>query len=199
MSLDLTSLHIGRAVEGDSTSQAWLVERFTPVLLAQANYRLRGRLRGLCEPEDLVQDVWLTTLPRLTDLVARDGRWTPVVLRFLATTLVRKVNHLLRKRIAAARDPGGVDGGNELVATHTGVISQASRREHWQTVGAAIDALPEDERELLVLRGIEQLSNREIAQKLGIPDYEATRRYGRALVALRTALPESIFADFAEA
>lgn len=197
MNPDLTSLHIGKAVEGEPASCAWLVDHFSPALLAQANYRLQGRLRSLCEPEDLVQDVWLTALPRLSDLVARDGRWTPVVLRFLATTLVRKINHLLRKSIAIARDPAAIGGGEHLPATDTGVVSRVSRREHWQSVSAAIEALPSDERELLVLRGIEQMTNREIAQKLGIPDYEATRRYGRALDHLRTTLPGSVFADLA--
>lgn len=195
MNPDLTSLHIGQAVSGDPDSSAWLVDRFSPALLAQANYRLQGRLRSLCEPQDLVQDVWLTALPRLSDLVARDGRWTPVVLRFLATTLVRKINHLLRKSIAIARDPAAVGGGEQLPATDTGVVSRVSQREHWLSVSAAIDSLPSEERELLVLRGIEQRTNREIAQKLGIPDYEATRRYGRALDRLRTTLPGSIFAD----
>lgn len=195
MNPDLTSLHIGRAVAGDPASRTWLVDRFHPALLAQANYRLQGRLRSLCEPEDLVQDVWLTTLPRLPDLVARDGRWTPVVLRFLATTLVRKINHMLRRSILVARDPAAVDGGEHLPATDTGVVSSAGRREHLQAVSAAIDALPPEERELLVLRGIEQMSNREIARKLGIAEYEATRRYHRVLGHLRTLLPGSFLAD----
>lgn len=198
MVTDLTSLHIARAVNGDAQSRDYLVDRFTPVLLAQAHYRLRGDLRALCEPEDLVNDVWAIMLPRLPDLVARDGRWTPVVLRFLATTLMRRIQDLLRRKIA---QPSG-DGTSTtfaISAPDPTVVSIASRRERWQTVRAAIDDLAPDERELLVLRGIEQMSNGEIARKLGIPDYEATRRYQRALARLRARLPESVFAEMVEA
>lgn len=199
MTTDLTSLHIARARSGDSQSREFLVDRFGPVLLAQANYRLRGKLRSLCEPEDLVQEVWVTVLPRLPDLNARDGRWTPVILRFLATTLVRKVNHLLRKRIAVAHDNPVPSHAPGSAAQQPGVVSHACRREQWTTVCTAIEQLSADEQELLVLRGIEQLSNQEIARKLGIQDYEATRRYQRALARLRTSLPESVFAEMVEA
>lgn len=199
MSTDQTSLHIDRARSGDPQSREFLVDRFGPVLLAQANYRLRGTLRSLCEPEDLVQEVWLTVLPRLSDLTARDGRWTPVVLRFLATTLVRKINHLLRKRIAVTGAESTPSTAPGLAALQPGVASHASRREQWTTVMAAIGQLSDDEQELLVLRGIEQLSNQEIARKLGIKDYEATRRYQRALARLRTSLPESVFAEMIDA
>lgn len=199
MSTDLTSLHIDRARSGDPQSREFLVDRFGPVLLAQANYRLRGSLRSLCDPEDLVQEVWLTVLPRLSDLTARDGRWTPVVLRFLATTLVRKINHLLRKRIAVTGGDATPSTAPGLAALQPGVVSHASRREQWTTVQTAIAQLTADEQEVLVLRGIEQVSNQEIARKLGIQDYEATRRYQRALARLRTSLPESVFAEMLDA
>lgn len=199
MPTDLTSLHIDRARSGDPQSREFLVDRFGPVLLAQANYRLRGSLRSLCEPEDLVQEVWVTVLPRLSDLTARDGRWTPVVLRFLATTLVRKINHLLRKRIAVTASDATPSTAPGLAALQPGVVSHASRREQWTTVQTAIAQLSADEQELLVLRGIEQVSNQEIARKLGIQDYEATRRYQRALARLRTSLPQSVFAEMIDA
>lgn len=195
---DLTSLHIARARSGDPQSREFLVDRFGPILLAQANYRLSGKLRSLCEPEDLVQEVWVTVLPRLSDLTARDGRWTPVVLRFFATTLVRKINHLLRKRIAVTGGDATPSTAPGLAARQPGVVSHASRREQWTTVQTAIAQLSADEQEVLVLRGIEQVSNQEIARKLGIQDYEATRRYQRALARLRTSLPESVFAEMVD-
>lgn len=198
MAVDLTSLHIARAVDGDATSRAFLVERFSPVLMAQAEYRLRGELRASVEPADLVHDVWLVTLPRLPDLQARDGRWTPVVLRFLATTLMRKVQGLLRARIAAPTD-AATSGDLAALARDPGVVTQVLHGERAQAVRMAIDALPADQRELLVLRGVEQLSNGAIARKLGIPDYEATRRYQRALASLRAALPGSLFDELVEA
>ena len=199
MAVDPTSLHICRAVDGDRESRDFLVERFTPVLLAQANYRLRGELRALVEPADLVQEVWAVTLPRLPDLQARDGRWTPVVLRFLATSLLRKVQELLRARLAVPSGDVGTTSELTPTARDPGVLSQVLRAERGRAVHAAIAELPEAERELLVLRGVEQMPNGDIARKLGIPDYEATRRYQRALARLRAALPDSLFAELHDA
>jgi len=80
-----TTLHVRRAKGGDRDSLAWLADRFSPLLLAQARYRLRGRLARWVQPEDVVQDVWAVALPALPGLEASDGRETPVVLKFLAT------------------------------------------------------------------------------------------------------------------
>ena len=54
----LTSYHVRRAREGSRESVEWVVKKFTPILLASAHYRLRGALRSLYDPEDLVQEVW---------------------------------------------------------------------------------------------------------------------------------------------
>ena len=70
----LTSLHVRRAADGDSESLGWVVARLSPLLLAQADYRLGPVLRSLYDPEDLVNDTWIVALPRLPELPARDGR-----------------------------------------------------------------------------------------------------------------------------
>jgi RNA polymerase sigma-70 factor (ECF subfamily) len=194
---ELTSLHVARAAGGDLASQAWVVERFTPVLAAQARYRLQGPLASVCDPADVVQDVWAIALPRLADLRARDGQWTPVVLRFLATTLLRRVNHLARKHLAGGRPlPGeGDERIAELHASITGVVTRIQRGEVADAVHAALARLPEQEREVVVLRGIEQLSNRAVAEQLGVEDHVVTRRYQRGLEWLKQALPQSVIAE----
>lgn len=50
-----TTPHVRRAIGGDHASMGWLVERFSPLLLLQAEYRLGRTLRGRFDPEDLVQ------------------------------------------------------------------------------------------------------------------------------------------------
>lgn len=199
--LDLTSLHIARATKGEPASRAWIVERFTPVLLAQARYRLRGPLAQTCDAFDLVQDVWAITLPRLPDLRSRDGRWTPVVLKFLSTTLLRQINHLLRKQIANRARGAPTPAGDEqpriaaVPADVTGVVTRLDRNAAADALHRALDALPDDEREAVLLRGIEQLSNREVARTLGVADHVVTRRYQRALARLREELPDSVFCE----
>jgi RNA polymerase sigma factor (sigma-70 family) len=196
---DLTSLHVARATAGSREAREFLIERFTPPLLAQARLRL-ARTHGLgLEPEDLVQEVWRITLPRLPDLRARDGRWTPVLLKFLATTLLRQINQALRRRLqrgGAAAEPGGASESRVDVADEvSGVVTRLHRAQAGAVLQAAIEELPPGERDVLVLRGIEQLPNGEVARQLGIDDSMVTRRYQKALQHLRERLPDSVFAD----
>lgn len=192
---ELTTLHVGRAVTGDLQSQGWLVERLSPLLLAQARYRLRGRLATVCDPEDLVQEVWSIALPRLRDLCPRDGRWTPVLLRFLSTTLLRRLNHLVRKHLTGKPRHDDPADAAALPAEVSGVLTRIDRADRGTAVQRALAALPEPQREVLVLRGIEQLSNGEVARRLGLSDSAVTRRYQQALRELRAALPDSVFAE----
>jgi RNA polymerase sigma factor (sigma-70 family) len=191
---DLTSVHVRRATGGDAASKAFLVERFSPLLLAQARYRLVHAGRGLCEPEDLVQEVWAIALPRLPDLAEREGRWTPVLVKFLATTLLRCANHVLRRHAAGRLAPADPDV-EQLPAELSGVITRLARQQRADAVQAAIHQLAPEEQEVLVLRGIEQHKNREIAVMLGIDDASVTRRWQKALDHLRAALPGSVLAE----
>src|ERR1043165_7489668 len=94
---DLTSVHVRAALDGDSTSLEGIISHFSPFLLAQARYRLGRHLRGRYDPEDLVQQTWCVALPKLDRIVPRDGRCTPVLLRFLGTVLLRHYRRLLEK------------------------------------------------------------------------------------------------------
>ena len=95
----LTSIHIQQAVQGDLESLGWVVRRFTPVLLAQAAYRIDTGLRHLYDPEDLVHDVWTTALPKLSDLPVQEKGFTRLLVKFLSTILLYRFNNLVRKQI----------------------------------------------------------------------------------------------------
>jgi RNA polymerase sigma-70 factor (ECF subfamily) len=197
-SFEDTTRHVRRAVEGSQDSVAWLVERFSPLLLAQALHRLGPHLRRLYDPEDLVQEVWAVSLPRLAGLGPRDGRFTPVVLKFLSTTLLYRVQNLLQKHLRG----GAQDGAHEVSATFselpaaTGrLISGAVRSEQQETLRAAIDRLPEVDRQILVLRGIEQNPVQEVAALLKLKPNTVTVKYRRALERLREKLPGSVFEE----
>lgn len=197
---DLTTLHVRRAVAGDRDSRSFLIEKFTPLLLVQARYRLIGAAARHCEPEDLVQETWAIALPRLQDLRAREDRLTPVLLKFLATTLLRCATQVLRRHVLrrpqAVAPPGDdasrTDPVAQLPHDVSGVVTRLCRRDRVDAVQAAIAALSREEQEVLVLRGIEQHGNGEVAQMLGLDDSSVTRRYQKALSALRAALPDSI-------
>ncbi len=193
---DLTTVHVRGAVAGDADSLAWLVARFTPLLLAQARYRIGPRLRGECEPEDLVQDVWAATLPALASIDLGDGRATPVVVKFVSTTLVYRVNNLLRRHIRArVRDVSTTRGAalaDRLPDPTRGIVTRIVHDEQSARLMASIDELPERDREVVVLRGIEQLDNAEVANLVGDSPNAVSLRYNRALAKLRATCPGSV-------
>lgn len=197
-----TSLCIARACAGDAPSCSQVVERITPLLLAQARARLRTKVRGI-DAEDLVQEAWAQALPQLKDLVPRDGKWTPMLLKFLSVIVLRRLNDHLR---TALRRRGGQIGRGGTEHSHadplqgapaeiSGIVTRLARSQQRCAVQSALDELPEDERQVVLLRGIEQQSNKEVARLLGIDDSSVTRRYQKALERLRKRLAGSVFEE----
>jgi len=202
---DATTLHLRRARDGADESLAWLVARFSPLLRAQAAYRLPGSLSRLIDPDDLVDEVWLVALPRLGDLRERDGHGAPVLLKFLSATLLNKVNNLITKHLRGPRggrvsNPEGQAASEPLdryPAQLTSALTLAQRDERRDALRRALDELPPQDREILVLRGIEQVSNREVGRQLGLEPSAVTMRYRRALERLRDQLPGSLLDELA--
>lgn len=187
-----TSLHVRRAQEGDLESLGWLAQRFQPLLVAQARYRL-GRIGArTLEPEDLVGEVWAVALPRLAALEARDGRRTPVLLRFLSTTLLQLANNHVRRSLRRGEHGSDVEG---LSAAGRRILSEVGAREECAALQRAIDELGERDREVVLLRGVEQLPNADAAALLGETPNAVSLRYRRALVRLRELLPGSVFEE----
>ncbi len=197
MADQMTSLQLRRAVGGDADSLTWVVRRLSPLLIAQADYRLGPDLRKLYDAEDLVSEVWMVALPRLGDLSSRDGRQTPVLLKFLTTTLTFRINNLLRQMIRrrshAEGEPERLAGLEDLPARTRGAITQAVRRETVDQVAASLEGLEPQDREIILLRGIEQQTNGEVAAALDLTPKAVSTRYHRALDKLRARLPCEVF------
>lgn len=202
MGSDLTTHHVRRAAEGEAGSLDWIVARFSPFLLVHARQRLLPRLRDLYDPEDLVQDVWAVALPRLGSLPERGGRLTPVLLKFLGTTLLNRYGNLLQKHIQGKplrqHGEGASDGIDAMPKDVTGAITHAVRNEQAERVRVAIDQLAPRDREVLVLRGLEQGSPEDVALVIGTSRQDVAVRYHRALKRLRKQLPGTILDEIGD-
>jgi RNA polymerase sigma-70 factor (ECF subfamily) len=73
------------------------------------------------------------------------------------------------------------------------------RREAQRAVREAIDTLPASYREVLVLRDLEQLSTRETARALDLPESTIKMRLHRARLMVRNELADRVGNDAAEA
>ena len=86
-----------------------------------------------------------------------------------------------------------------LPSEASGVITQAVRRERSDALREQLDALSETDREVVMLRGIEQHPSKTVAVLLGIAPAAVDQRYSRALRRLRERLPESVFWELDDA
>jgi RNA polymerase sigma-70 factor (ECF subfamily) len=200
----LTSFHLRQARGGDKGSLEWVVKRFTPLLLANARYRMGDVLRRYFSPEDVVNDVWCITLPKLHAIGERGRRVTPAVVKFLSSATLYRCHDLLKK-VLHRRPPSAPDEiatmvkecklDSDLPDDTRGVITRLVSEEGLQALAAAIEALPERDRQLLILRGLEQQPYKAIAAVLGGDANVLSAQYHRALGKLRKLLAGSVLDD----
>lgn len=204
---EMTTIHVRRAVGGDEESLGWIVERLSPLLLSQARYRLSRHLRGLYDPEDMVQEAWMTALGKLGDLVPRKDRITPVLIKFLSQILLNQYRNLLHKhvhgkplRVPITQDSSAAGLESQLMGRdQIGVVTNAIRSEVGERVLRSIESLGEIDKEIVILRGIEQAANHEISLIMNLEEGTVATRYHRALQKLRASMPESVFSELPDA
>lgn len=130
------------------------------------------------EAQDLVQEAFVR-LWAIRDRV-RPATVEPLVWR-IATNLARKRRRWSRLRAFFGLDERRADPGDGPDAGLLGAERAASVR-------AAIEALPERDREVVLLTHFSELSTREVAEVLGIPEGTVGSRRNRAMAALRATL-----------
>lgn len=137
------------------------------------------------EAQDVAHDAYVRVYP----VMERQAAEKPEAL--LYTTARRLAfNRLKRRRIAPFAPEPPADALNASPAP--GVVQQVMARQELRQLEAAIAALPEGCRTVLLLRKIELLSHQEIADRLGIAISTVEKQHARALRLLRAALPADI-------
>jgi RNA polymerase sigma-70 factor (ECF subfamily) len=75
-----------------------------------------------------------------------------------------------------------------LAASQSTPSQHASRREQAVLLADALDGLPEDYREVIILRHLEVLPFSEVAQRMGRSEDSVQKLWVRSLAALRRSL-----------
>lgn len=155
------------------------LRRGSPDALAEV-YRLHGAaVHRLClrilgratEAEDATQEVFVRLLERASTFEGRSA---------LRTWIHRlTVNHCLH-RLEKERRRDAEALPTDLLSGDPSPVEAAERGESRERLATLLARLPIDLRVALVLREIEQLSVREIAETLGIPEGTVLSRLFRA-------------------
>lgn len=196
--LEETTYHVRCAVLGGKESLEWVFEHFLPLLRRQAAWRLGRDDPDAPDVDDLISDAWLVTLPRLRDIKPRDGRYTPVLLAFLSSTIRRLANDRLRRMIRKPapllHDPANASSeGDPLHSPITNALRSAARAELAVRLQECLDNLGPQDRTVIVLRGVEGLANSDVATELQEAPNTISKRYRRALRKLRGCFPNGMF------
>jgi RNA polymerase sigma-70 factor (ECF subfamily) len=192
---------IERAAGGDKAARQELLLRHEQRLRQMIAVRLDHRLAARLDPSDVVQEVFADACRKLSDYLRRRPLPFYPWLRQLAWERLVKLHqrHIgARKRSvtreenpgAALSDESALALAERLSAPGPSPSSRLLREELSRRVRDALDRLAGNDREVLVMRYLEQLSTREIAAILGLSEGAVKVRHLRALERLRGLLSD---------
>ena len=190
----------GRAAAGDASAMGELFSRYRDRLRLMVRLRLDRRLQGRVDPSDILQEAFLDASRRIAEYAHKQSVPLFLWLRFLTGQRLLMVHrrHLGAKMRNAAGEVS-LRGVSMPEATTTSLAAQllgeftsptqaVIRSERHQRLQEALDRMEPIDREVLVLRHFEELTNAETAEVLGIAKTAASNRYVRALRRLREIL-----------
>jgi RNA polymerase sigma-70 factor (ECF subfamily) len=192
---------LSRLQSGGEQAVAELIQRHRDRLLRVIAVRLDSRVIGKVDGEDLLQDCFVEAARRLDAYLNRPAVPFFVWLRQIALQLVIDLHRrYLGAKMRDVKQEVALNGGDSSSTSVSGLAAQladsmtspsqcAVREETVTRLQRTLETLEQNDREVLVLRHLEELSNNEVAQVLGIDKYAASKRYLRALERLRCILP----------
>ncbi len=166
-----------------------LFERYRERLGRMVHFRLDPRLVGRIDADDVLQESYLESEKRLQAF--RDDTkpflvWVRLITQQTMIDLHRK--HLGAKMRNAGREVRAAGSGTLsglFVGHFTSPSGAVMREELRQKIEQALASMDDIDREVLLLRHFEELSNKEAAAVLGIQENAASNRYVRALGRLK--------------
>jgi RNA polymerase sigma-70 factor (ECF subfamily) len=192
---------IRRATAGEVGALVELFGRYRKRLRQMVRLRLDHRLQGRVDPSEVIQDAYIDAAQRLPEF-GREGKTMPFYL-WLRLVTGERLLRVHRQHLGAVMR----DAGRE-VSLHRGALPQASseslaaqllgrlttpsqamvRTEVQVQLQQVINRMEATDREIIVLRHFEELSNAEAAQVLGITPRAAGNRHVRAMARLQAIL-----------
>jgi RNA polymerase sigma factor (sigma-70 family) len=187
------------SVEGMAPEQDQRISEVVKLERARLKNFIRRRVPDERDAEDILQDVFyeLVEAYRMMKPIERVSSWLYRVARNRITDLFRK-----KRPEALASDPVAVDADEEsllledlLPSRDEGPEAAYARSVLLDELDAALDELPEEQRQVFVAHEMEGRSFKELAQATGLNVNTLILRKHYAVVQLRERL-EAIYEEF---
>ena len=196
----VTESLLDQARAGDAEALGQLLESHRGYLTVLARVQIGRRLQGKVDAADVVQDAYLGAYRDFKQFRGTtEGEflaWLRQVLAFVLANLVRHYQGTQRRDVRLERQLAvelnqsshALDRG--LVAQQSSPSQQAVRREQSVLLAEALARLPDEWRDLLILRHLEGLTFPEVAERLGRSLDSVKKQWPRALAKLRRAMED---------
>ncbi|MEM9825273.1 MAG: sigma-70 family RNA polymerase sigma factor [Planctomycetota bacterium] len=194
---DRTERLLDAARDGDKSAINELIQRHRAPIRRLVEMRLDRKVQQRVDVSDVVQDVMIEANGRLERYLDDPAMAFHLWLRQIAWD--RIIDTYRRHRVSAKRNmdreqPMAVPAGNEQSAAELAVqlcdpymtpAAAATQREIAQRVEEVLQQLGPQDREIILMRHYEHLSNLEVAEVLSLNPPAASMRYLRAIRRLR--------------
>lgn len=183
---------------GESAAVDALLARYREPVRHMIGLRLDRRIAARVDASDIVQDVLLEASRRLSEYLRQDAMPFHLWLRYIARDHIIDAHrrHRAAQRRSVDREQAGpalsdqssVHIAADFIDRELTPATAALRHEMQQRFQEVLAELDEDDREIILLRHFEQLSNQDAAAALGLSEAAAGMRHLRALRRLRALL-----------
>ena len=186
------------AKAGSPEAVEHLLDRHRNSLRRMIGMRLDRRIQRRVDVSDVVQEVLVEASRRLQAYLENPVMSFHLWIRQIAKDRIidaHRRHRVSAKRsidreqpMAVATDQSTLELAAQLADPELTPAAAVAQRELAMHVQQAIDRLDDRDREVILMRHYEQLSNQEIAEALGLTEPAASMRYLRALKKLRRLL-----------
>jgi RNA polymerase sigma-70 factor, ECF subfamily len=188
------------AKAGDGAALGRLLERYENYMSLLIRLQVGRRLRAKVDSEDLLQEIWLEIHRKIALFRGVSERefltWVRRVIGSILANQVRRYLGTKRRDLRLERALSEeLDNSSRalevsLVASQSTPSQQAVRREQAVLLADALQGLPDDYREVIILRQIEGLSFPDLARRMGRTEDSVKNVWLRALARLRRMLED---------
>ncbi|MCY2962651.1 MAG: sigma-70 family RNA polymerase sigma factor [Planctomycetota bacterium] len=189
-----------QAKRGEESAKGTLLESFRPYLELLARVEIGKRLQAKVDTADVVQETFLEAYRNFShfrgDSEAEFAAWLRSILSARVSNLVR---HYIttQGRDLRREQPLEINVDQSSVLLDRGLWSQqsspsqsAQRRERGVILAEALDRLPRDYREVVILRHLEELTFPQVAERMERSVDSVQKLWVRALASLRRMMEE---------
>ena len=183
------------AKAGDAATLGRLLELYRRYLSLLARVQIGQRLQGKVDASDLVQETFLDAHRNFAGFRGgTEAEFVAWLRQILAANLADLLRHYLgtqgrdvrlEREIRDALDQSSVLLDRALMSPQSSPSQQAERREQGVLLADALDQLPDDYRDVLVLRHLEGLAFPEVARRMGRSVDSVEKLWMRGLARLR--------------